>query len=143
MYRNHIDTEEEIIYIATFKCKLSEESILLFKKRVKAFFHGAKVKVHKFHLKVDLEQFDPMESENGEKYYDGAKMNFYFTKHLPKKCYSIAILTNLLIYNGDNPIEELSEKWVFGLGSIKDRTSITSVEEIAKKGYGNKMEGCC
>ena len=99
------------------------------------------MKIHRFVGKVDLEQFDPMESENGEKYYDGAKMNFYFTKYLPKKCYSIAILTNLLIYNGDNPVEPLEEKWVFGLGSIKDRTSITSVEEIAKKGYGSKMEG--
>ena len=34
-------------------------------------------------------------------------MNVYFSKHLPKNCYSIAILTNLLIYNGDNPVEEL------------------------------------
>lgn len=30
-------------------------------------------------------------------------MNVHFSKHLPKKCYSIAILTDLLIYNGDNP----------------------------------------
>ena len=45
-----------------------------------------------------------MESENGEIYYDAAKMNVYFSKKLPKKCYSIAILTNLLIYNGDNPV---------------------------------------
>lgn len=27
------------------------------------------------------------------------------------------------------------------MGSIKDRTSITTVEEIAKKGYGNQIEG--
>ena len=30
---------------------------------------------------------------------------------------------------------------MFGLGSIKDRTSLISFEEICKKGYGNKKEG--
>ena len=53
-------------------------------------------------------------------------MNTYFAKHLPKNTYSVAILTNLLIYNGSNPSEEIEEKWVFGLGSIKDRTSVIS-----------------
>jgi hypothetical protein len=65
-------------------------------------------------------------------------MNTYFAKNLPKNTYSVAILTNLLIYNGDNPKEGLKEKWVFGLGAIKDRTSVISFEEIIKKGYGNK-----
>lgn len=65
MYRNHIDTATEIIYIATFHCKLSEAAILSFKKKCKAFFHGAKVKLHKFNNNIDLAQFDPMESENG------------------------------------------------------------------------------
>jgi len=32
-------------------------------------------------------------------------MNEYFAKRLPKNTYSIAVLTNLLIYNGDNPQE--------------------------------------
>lgn len=65
-------------------------------------------------------------------------MNVYFSKNLPKKCYSIAILTDLLIYNGDNPVELLSDKWVFGLGSIKDRTSVMSYTEMIKKGYEYK-----
>jgi len=34
-------------------------------------------------------------------------MNTYFAKHLPKNTYSIAILTNLPIYNGSNPKEGL------------------------------------
>jgi hypothetical protein len=55
-------------------------------------------------------------------------MNTYFAKHLPKNTYSVAILTNLLIYNGSNPREEIEEKWVFGLGSIKDRTSVISTD---------------
>ncbi len=75
-----------------------------------------------------MNQFDPMTSENGQTYYDGAKLNFYYSKHLPKKAYSIAVITSLLIYNGDNPKEGIDEKWVFGLGSIKDRTSWTSFE---------------
>ena len=98
------------------------------------------MKFHYFDEKIDLKSFDEMISENGESYYDGAKLNFYFSKHLPKKTFSIAVITSLLIYNGDNPKEELEEKWVFGLGSIKDRTSWTSVEEIIKKGYGMKRE---
>ena len=36
-------------------------------------------------------------------YYDAAKMNVYIAKHLPKNTYSMAIITNLLIYNGDRP----------------------------------------
>ena len=60
MYRNHIDPSEEIIYLATFKCKLDEKILLYYKKRMKAFFHGVKIKIHKFHAKIDLEQFDPM-----------------------------------------------------------------------------------
>lgn len=67
-------------------------------------------------------------------------MNNYFAKHLPKNTYSVAILTNLTIYNGANPRDGIEEKWVFGLGSMKDRTSIISFEEIIKKGYGNKRE---
>jgi hypothetical protein len=63
-------------------------------------------------------------------------MNQHFAKHLPKHAYSVAILTNLNIYNGDNPREGIEEKWVFGLGAIKDRTSVISFEEIIKKGYG-------
>ena len=77
---------------------------------------------------------------NGEKYYDAAKLNSYFAKHLPKNTYSVAILTNLLIYNGDNPQEGIDNKWVFGLGSIKDRTSVISFEEIIKHGYGSKRD---
>lgn len=72
------------------------------KKKAKAFFYGVKVKFHDFG-KVDLAKFDVMESQTGEKYYDAAKLNTYFAKHLPKNTYSVAILTNLLIYNGDNP----------------------------------------
>ncbi len=45
-----------------------------------------------------------MVSQNGEKYYDAAKMNTYFAKHLPKNTYSIAIITNLCIYNSSNPV---------------------------------------
>lgn len=63
--------------------------------------------MHHFSKNINLDQFDPMKSENGESYYDAAKMNFYFTKKLPKNCYSIHIITNLLIYNGDNPAELL------------------------------------
>lgn len=48
-----------------------------------------------------------MISEKGDTYYDAALMNVHFSKNLPKKCYSIAILTDLLIYNGDNPVELL------------------------------------
>ena len=62
MYRNHIDPETEIIYIATFHCKLSEDIIKRIKKNSKGFFHGAKVKFHKFDKKVDLSEFDPMQS---------------------------------------------------------------------------------
>lgn len=89
MLRNHIDTETEFIYIATFHCKLSAEAIARIKKCTKKFFHGVKVKLHKFDSKADLKEFDPMEGENGDIYYDGAKMNFWFSKRLPKKCYSI------------------------------------------------------
>lgn len=73
------------------------------KKKARAFFFGVKVKFYEF-AKVNLEQFDPMESANGEKYYDAAKMNTYFAKHLPKNTYSIAIITNLCIYNSSNPV---------------------------------------
>ncbi len=31
-------------------------------------------------------------------------MNQYFKNQIPKDAYSMAIITNLLIYNGDNPI---------------------------------------
>lgn len=79
-----------------------------------------------------------MEGPNGEKYYDASKINQYFTKHLPKNTYSVAILSNLLIYNGSNPKELIEDKWVFGLGSIKDRTSMISFEEIVLKGFGGK-----
>jgi hypothetical protein len=44
-----------------------------------------------------------MQSDKGNIYYDGTKFNTYFAKKLPPKCYSIAILTDLLIYNGNNP----------------------------------------
>ena len=74
-----------------------------------------------------------MEAPGGYTYYNGVKINEYFAKHLPKNTYSIAILTNLLIYNGDNPLEGLEEKWCFGLGSIKDRTSVTSFEQMLIK----------
>jgi hypothetical protein len=47
-------------------------------------------------------------------------------------------LSNLLIYNGSNPKELIEDKWVFGLGSIKDRTSMISFEEIVLKGFGGK-----
>jgi hypothetical protein len=50
----------------------------------------------------------------------------------------MAIITNLLIYNGDNPVENLSDRYVFGLGCIKDRMSLISLEEIIKHGYGHK-----
>lgn len=64
-------------------------------------------------------------------------MNAYFSKHLPKNTYSIAILTNLLIYNGDNPKETLEEKkGIFGLGSVKDRTCAISFEAMVIKGFG-------
>jgi hypothetical protein len=49
-----------------------------------------------------LNKFNPLKSAQDDTYYDAALMNTYFAKHLPKKCYSIAILTDLLIYNGDN-----------------------------------------
>ena len=62
-------------------------------------------------------------------------MNTYFTKCLPKKRCSIASVTDLLIYNGDDPAGGLKETWNFGLGSIKDRTSIRSYAEICEKGY--------
>jgi hypothetical protein len=52
----------------------------------------------------------------------------------------MAIITNLLIYNGDNIAEELKDKYVFGLGCVKDRMSVISLEEIVKKGYGNKRQ---
>lgn len=69
-------------------------------------------------------------------------MNQYFKNNLPKNAYSMAIITNLLIYNGDNIAEELKDKYVFGLGCVKDRMSVISLEEIVKKGYGNKrVEG--
>ena len=67
-----------------------------------------------------------MEGPNGDSYYDAAKINTYLAKHLPKNTYSIAVVTNLLIYNGDRPVELLEDKYVFGLGSIKDRTCIIS-----------------
>ena len=123
--RNHIDRESECIYIATFCCKISKEVMRRVRKQVKGFFHGVKVKFWEFN-KANLEQFDPMLSENEENYYDAAKINQYFQKHLPKKAYSIAVITSLLIYNGDNPREELEEKAIYGLGAIKDRTSIIS-----------------
>lgn len=50
----------------------------------------------------------------------------------------MAIITSLLIYNGDNPVEDLSERYVFGLGCVKDRMSVITLEEIVKHGYGNK-----
>jgi hypothetical protein len=53
-------------------------------------------------------------------------MNAYFAKNLPKNAYCIAIITNLLIYNGKNPRKEIEEKWVFGLGSMKARTCVIS-----------------
>ena len=102
--RNHIDKEKEIIYIATFYSKISEGTIKRIKKRAKAFFHGIKIKLHEF-AKTDLSKFDPMQGPNGEVYYNAAIMNIYFAKNLPKNSYSVAILTNLLIYNGDNPRE--------------------------------------
>jgi len=63
-------------------------------------------------------------------------MNTYFKKILPKNTYSIAIVTNLLIYNGDRIEDDISELWVFGLGSIKERTSVTSYEQVLKKYFG-------
>ena len=81
-----------------------------------------------------------MMSEIGEKYYDASKLNTHFAKHLPKNTYSVAILTNLLIYNGENPQDGIHSKWVFGLGSIKDRTCVISFEEIIKHGYGSKPQ---
>lgn len=68
-----------------------------------------KIKLHNFDLnkKIDLSQFRPMVSEKGDTYYDAAMINTYFAKNLPKKCYSIAVITDLLIYNGDNPVEGL------------------------------------
>ena len=73
-------------------------------------------------------------------YYNGVRVNEYFSKHLPKNTYSIAIVTNLLIYNGNNPIEGLEEKWVFGLGSFKDRTSVISFEQMLIKDFGGKRD---
>jgi hypothetical protein len=35
------------------------------KKKAKAFFHGVKIKIHHFPENIDLNQFDPMKSENG------------------------------------------------------------------------------
>ena len=48
-----------------------------------------------------------MVSEKGDTYYDSAMINTYFAKNLPKKSYSIAVITDLLIYNGDNPVDGL------------------------------------
>lgn len=50
----------------------------------------------------------------------------------------MAIITSLLLYNGDNPVEHLSERYVFGLGCVKDRMSVMSLEEMVKHGYGSK-----
>jgi archaemetzincin len=47
----------------------------------------------------------------------------------------------LLIYNGNNPLEILEETWVFGLGSIKDRTCVISFEQMVLKEFGGKREG--
>lgn len=52
--KNHIDISKEVIYIATFFCKLSEDAVRRVKKKVKAFFHGVKVILHKF-AKINLE----------------------------------------------------------------------------------------
>ena len=98
--RNHIDVNKEIIYICPFHCKLSKDTIKRIKDQAKKFFFGVKVKL--FDLpKVNLSQFDPMEGPNGEQYYDAAKMNDYFAKHLPKNTFSLCVITNLLIYNGN------------------------------------------
>ena len=71
---------------------------------MKSFFLGAKVKL--FDLpQPHLSLFEPLEGPEGVKYYNGVKINEYFAKQLPKNTYSIAIITNLLIYNGDNPKE--------------------------------------
>ena len=44
---------------------LSTNAIKRIKKRAKAFFFGAKVKIFEFPKKPDLTQFDPMEGPNG------------------------------------------------------------------------------
>ena len=92
-----------MIYICPFHTKLSKDSIKKIKKRARAFFFGVKVKTLEL-PKTDISQFNPMEGPNNTIYYDAAKMNLYFAKHIPKNTYSVAILTNLLIYNGDNPV---------------------------------------
>lgn len=138
--RNHIDIDKDIIYVSTFYSKITSETFKRIKRTVKAFFFGVKVKVYNL-PKVDLEQFEPLKGARGETYYNAAKMNTYFAKQLPKNTYAIAILTNLFIYNGDNPKETLEEKkGVFGLGSIKDRTCIISFEEMIVKGFGGTRE---
>ena len=63
-------------------------------------------------------------------------MNTYFKKLLPKNAFSVAVVTNLLIYNGDRVENDISEIWVFGLGSIKERTSIISYEQVLTKYFG-------
>ena len=56
---------------------------------------------------VAMSKFNPLKSEQDNNDYDAC---------LPKKCCSIAIVTDSLIYNGDNPTGELKETWIFGLG---------------------------
>jgi hypothetical protein len=96
--------------------------------------------LYNFPDNIDLAQFGERVSEDGFKYYDAAKMNTYFKKLLPKGTYSVAIITDLLIYNGDRVEEDINELWVFGLGSIRDRTSMISYEQVLCKTFEGQKD---
>lgn len=63
-----------MLYIGIFNCVVGKENMSKIKKAAKAFFWGVKVKFYDFG-KTNLQQFHPIQSEQGETYYDAAKMN--------------------------------------------------------------------
>ncbi len=65
IYRNHIDKENETIFIVPFKCNLPKEIIKQIKNKAKAFFHGIKIKTHTFPDNIDLSQFNERIAEDG------------------------------------------------------------------------------
>lgn len=60
-------------------------------------------------------------------------MNTYFTKCLHKKCYSITIVVDLLIYNGDNPQTNLRKLESSNSGPYRTEPASAYTPKSAKR----------